>query len=109
MSQGTPPLRKPGAPTAPAAPAPTTPAQAARGPAKAGATGNQLVRITFSAPVFGMGEYSWTFICDGPQADAIQAAMLDRKPVKLTFPGNTVVLDTATIVLADFQPAPSEG
>ena len=99
MSQPTPAIRKPGT-TGPA------PARAAA-PGGANATGRQLVRISFASPVFGMGEYSWTFICEGAQAEDIQAAMMERKPVKLVFPSNVVVLDTANVVLADFQPAPT--
>lgn len=95
MSQPTPAIRKPGAPA-------PTPVRAADPLA-----GRQLARLSFASPVFGMGEYSWSFICEAAQAEDIQAAMLDRKPVKLVFPGNVVVLDTATVVLADFQPAPA--
>lgn len=95
MSQPTPAIRKPGSPA---------PARAA---GAAALTGRQLVRISFASPVFGMGEYSWTFICEAQQAEDIQQAMMERKPVKLNFPGNVVVLDTANVVLADFQAAPA--
>lgn len=88
---------------------PKAPAAPARAAAPAGAKGDAtaqrvLARLSFSAPIFGMGEYSWSFICDGAMAQELQQAMLDRKPYRLAFPGNTVVLDTAQIVLADFQP-----
>lgn len=80
-----------------AAPAPARPKGDPAGP-------RVLVRLSFASPVFGAGEYSWTFLSDAAMAEELQLAMLDRRPIRLVFPTNTVVLDTAQVVLADFQP-----
>ena len=88
------------------APAPARPLAPGAAPARAKADGPKLVltRLSFAAPVFGMGEYSWSFMCEAAMAEDIQQALLERRPVKLEFPKNTVVLDASQVVLADFQP-----
>lgn len=91
-------------PTKPSPKAPAAPARAAAPAGNGAAAQRVLARLSFGSPIFGMGEYSWSFICDGAMAQELQQAMLERKPYRLAFPGNTVVLDTAQIVLADFQP-----
>ena len=91
-------------PTKPSPKAPPAPARAVANGAKGDASQRVLAKLSFAAPIFGMGEYSWAFICDGAMAQELQQAMLERKPYRLVYPGNTVVLDTAQIVLADFQP-----
>jgi hypothetical protein len=78
-------------------------ASAAAGPATP-ATGLVLARLMFARPIFGGEDGAWTFVCDAAMAEGLQQAMLERRPYKLVFPTNTVVVDTAAIVLADFQP-----
>lgn len=65
-----------------------------------------LVRLTFVAPVFGKGEHTWSFLCDGVMAEELQQALIERRSTKLEFPTNTVVVDTTQVALADFQPQP---
>ncbi len=102
MNQPPSPARKALTPPRPAQAQPPAPAPArAKGDL---ATQRVLVRLSFASPVFGAGEHSWTFLSDAAMADELQQAMLDRRPIRLVFPQNTVVLDTTQIVLADFQP-----
>lgn len=63
-----------------------------------------VIRAHFSAPVFGKETHDWAFVGTGAHAEALAQAVMQKKPVKLDFPGNTVVLDGAAIALVDFQP-----
>ncbi|MBM3275119.1 MAG: hypothetical protein FJZ00_08190 [Candidatus Sericytochromatia bacterium] len=62
-----------------------------------------LVRLSFGQPIFG-DRHDWAFVCDGQQAEDLAQALMARKPVRLAFPENTVIVDATQIALADFQP-----
>ena len=64
-----------------------------------------MVRLAFSRLELG-GQRDWTFVCDGRQAEDIAEAVLQRRPVRLAFPDNIVIVDGAEIGVADFQPLP---
>ncbi|MEB3298791.1 MAG: hypothetical protein VKO21_04825 [Candidatus Sericytochromatia bacterium] len=63
------------------------------------------VRVVFSQPIFG-GNHDWVFTCDGHQAEDLAQAVLQRKPLRLVFPTNTVILDGAQVTLVDFISTP---
>lgn len=63
-----------------------------------------LVRISFTQPIFGQGEHQWVFVGHGGHAEDVANAAMTRKPVRLAFPTNVVIIDGALIASVDFQP-----
>jgi len=61
-----------------------------------------MVRLAFSRLLLG-GLQEWAFVCDGQQAEDLAEAVMQRRPVRLVFPDNTVIVDGAEVGVADFQ------